>query len=105
MWASDSFYEENPKTFQAIYAALTEAMAMIDDDTRMAAKGYILQSNSNPPVDFIESVIRKPAIEFTPVPKNIMAFAKFMHRLNAIDNLPGSWREVFFPPVHGEPGS
>lgn len=104
-WAGESFYEENPKTFQAIYVALTEAMAMIEADRRMAAKGYILQSVSNPPVAFIERVISKPSIEFTPVPKHIMAFAKFMHRSKAIENLPDSWREVFFPPVHNESGS
>jgi len=104
-WAGESLYEENPKTFKAIYVALTEAMAMIQADRRMAAKGYILQSESNPPVEFIESVISKPSIEFTPVPKHIMEFAKFMHRSKVIENLPGSWREVFFPLVHGESGS
>jgi len=105
MWAGEGFYEENPKTFKAIYDALKEAMAMIEADRRMAAKGYILQSESNPPVEFIESVISKPSIKYTPVPKHIMEFAKFMHRSQAIANLPGSWMDVFFPLVHGESGS
>jgi hypothetical protein len=32
-------------------------------------------------------------------------YAAFMHSIGSIDNLPQSWQELFFPEIHGAPGS
>ena len=105
LWTREQFYNDNPKTFRAVYDALVEAMITIEDDPRSAAEIYVLQTNSSLPVSFIEKIISDPQMEYTMAPKKIMKFANFMHRTGAIRQMPESWRALFFPPVHSEEGS
>jgi sulfonate transport system substrate-binding protein len=34
-----------------------------------------------------------------------MKYARFMHSIGSIRNLPESWRDLFFEEIHGAPGS
>ena len=45
-----------------------------------------------------------PDIRFTTTPENVMRYAEFMHEIGSIDNLPQSWRDLFFPEIHDVPG-
>jgi NitT/TauT family transport system substrate-binding protein len=105
LWTREEFYNDNPKTFRAVYDALVEAMITIEQDPRSAAEIYVLQANSSLPVSFIEKIITDPQMEYTVVPKRIMKFANFMHRTGAIQHMPDTWQALFFPPVHSEEGS
>src|SRR3546814_18737501 len=58
--------EENPKLFKAVYAALEEAMEIINADKRAAAELYVRIENSQLPVDFVHEIVSKPEIVFTP---------------------------------------
>jgi NitT/TauT family transport system substrate-binding protein len=44
-------------------------------------------------------------IRFTTTPENTLRYAEFMHSIGSIENLPASWRELFFPDIHEQPGS
>jgi len=35
----------------------------------------------------------------------VMKYAEFMHRIGTLKNLPASWKDLFFPEIHGVPGS
>ncbi len=105
VWTRENFFTDNPRTLQAVYDALLEAMAMIQRQPRTAAKDYVLQSDSPLSVDFVERVIRNPQIEFTHVPKNVVKLAEFMYRDGAIENQVSNWQELFLPTVYGEDGS
>jgi len=35
----------------------------------------------------------------------VMKQVEFMHRIGSIKAKPDSWRDLFFPNVHGSPGS
>ena len=105
VWTRSEFTLNNPKTFQAVYSALKEAMEIIASDPRKAAEIYTLQSNSKFPVKSIQKVIVDPSISFSVVPLNTMKYAKFMHTIGSIKHLPQSWHELFFPAVHAERGS
>jgi NitT/TauT family transport system substrate-binding protein len=50
-------------------------------------------------------VLSDPDIEFTTTPENLEKYAEFMREIGSIENRPASWRDLFFPEIHGAPGS
>ena len=46
-----------------------------------------------------------PEIEFTTRPANVAKYAEFMHAIGSIEHAPESWRDLFFPEIHGAAGS
>jgi NitT/TauT family transport system substrate-binding protein len=39
------------------------------------------------------------------VPESTVKYAEFMHSVGSIKVKPASWKDVFFPELHGLPGS
>jgi NitT/TauT family transport system substrate-binding protein len=39
------------------------------------------------------------------VPKGVMKYATFMHNVGRIKQRPEKWSDIFFPEIHGRPGS
>jgi NitT/TauT family transport system substrate-binding protein len=60
-------------------------------------KGFTVQE--------IADVLSDPHVKFTTTPENVMKYADFMHRIGSIKNQPASWKDLFFPEIHGAPGS
>ena len=105
VWARTSFREQNPKLFRAVVEALKEAMAMINADKQGAAKVYIDEAGSKLDPEFIAKIVTDPDIVFTVAPQNTMKYAEFMHKVGALKNKPASWKDYFFPEIHGVSGS
>jgi NitT/TauT family transport system substrate-binding protein len=100
------FRDQNPRVYAAVLKALQEANAMITADRKSAAalllaatggKGFSVQE--------IAGVLSDPHTKFTTTPENVMKYADFMHRIGSIKNRPQSWKDLFFPEIHGAPGS
>jgi NitT/TauT family transport system substrate-binding protein len=51
------------------------------------------------------AIINNPEVRFTVAPQGFMKFAEFMFKTKMIKDPPASWKDVFFPEVHGEAGS
>jgi NitT/TauT family transport system substrate-binding protein len=105
VYAPASFRDDNPKAYQAFVDALNEAMEMIYEDAAAAARVYIEQSNSKEDPTTIQKMIDDPEIRFTTAPQNTMKYAEFMHKVEAIRNLPESWKDYFFEDIHHLEGS
>jgi NitT/TauT family transport system substrate-binding protein len=56
-------------------------------------------------VDELVEVLQDPDIRFTTTPQNTQKYAEFMQEIGSIENRPSSWRDLFFPEMHGAPGS
>lgn len=100
------FRMENPKVFAAVLRALEEANSLIRADAKAAAA--ILMSSAGGAgfsADEIAAVLKDPAIKFTTTPENVMKYALFMHELGTLKNQPASWKDLFFPEIHGAPGN
>jgi NitT/TauT family transport system substrate-binding protein len=39
------------------------------------------------------------------VPESTLKYAEFMHAVGTIKIKPATWKDLFFPEVHGLPGS
>lgn len=96
LWARQDYRDENPKMFDAVSAALNEAMQFIADNPHKAAKIYIEETNSKLPEDLIYSIITDEDVEFTTTPKNIMKYATFMHETGVLDHKPDTIKDIFF---------
>jgi NitT/TauT family transport system substrate-binding protein len=100
------FREANPRVYGAVLKALEEANRMIVADKKTAADLLLASSGeSSFSVQEIVDVLNDPDIKFTTTPEHIMKYAAFMHEIGSIQNVPASWKDLFFPEIHGAPGS
>lgn len=106
LFTTARFHDRNPRTYAAVLAAVGEAVRFIQQDRRAAAEIYLAATNDKktPLADIVE-ILEKPEIQFTTVPQNVMAFATFMHRIGRVKQVAQSWKDLFFPEIHDQPGS
>jgi len=50
-------------------------------------------------------VVSGPQVRWTLVPENTMKFARFMQGTGTLKTMPESWRDYFFPEIHGRNGT
>jgi len=105
VWTTTKFRNENPRIYDAFVKGLEEATAIINRDRRAAAETYLRLSKDRDSVDEILRMFNDPAIVYTQTPQNIMKYADFMAKTGSIKVRPETWRDLFFPNVHGTPGS
>ena len=104
-WTSARFRDRNPALYKALFAAMQQATEIINKDRRAAAALWISDSQSKLALDFVDRVVSGPLVRWTMVPENTMKFAKFMATTGTLKSAPESWRDYFFPEIHGENGS
>lgn len=105
VWASQKFVDANPKTYGAFLKAFSSAIDSINKDKKAAAEFYVRVSKSKETVESIEKMLNDPQIKFTTTPENTMKYADFMNRIGMVKVKPATWKDMFFPNVHGLPGS
>jgi len=99
------FRTANPKVYAAFLAALRAATDQINRDKPAAAAAYLRIANDKSPLADFVAMMNDPQIEFTLVPKRLMAVAEFMHQVGTIKVRPGSWKDLFFDEAQSLPGS
>ena len=103
--ATSKFYRENPKLYAVFMKSLEDATAFINKDKRAAAEIYIRMTKDKSPVEDILKIINDPQVEYSLLPKNIMKMVDFMHKSGTIKAKPATWKDLFFPNMHGLAGS
>jgi NitT/TauT family transport system substrate-binding protein len=102
---STRYRDANPKTYKALFEALKEAIDTINKDKRAASKVYLEQAkDTKNSVDDILGMINAPDYAFTLTPQKVYKTAEFMHKIGSIKSKPASWKDMFFPEVHGLQG-
>jgi NitT/TauT family transport system substrate-binding protein len=105
VWSTAKFRDANPKTYAAFVAAFEEATATINRDKRAAAEVYKRMSGTKETVEELLKMMEDPLVEYTLTPKSTMKTAEFMAKVGTIKEKPSSWKDLFFPNVHGLQGS
>ena len=99
------FREANPQAYAAVLAALEEANELIRSNPQAAAEIlFAAEAAAGFSVAELVQVLRDPDIKFTTTPENLETYAEFMREIGSITNRPESWRDMFFPEIHGAPG-
>jgi NitT/TauT family transport system substrate-binding protein len=102
---STKFRDANPKLYRAFYDALNEAIDAINRDKRAAAKVYLEQAkDTRNSVDDIYAMINAADYAYTLTPQKVGKTADFMFKIGTVKTRPASWKDLFFPEVHGLPG-
>jgi NitT/TauT family transport system substrate-binding protein len=102
---STKYRDANPKTYRAFLSALQEAIDTINRDKRAAAKVYLEQAkDTKNSIDDIFAMINAPDYAFTLTPQKVYKTAEFMNKIGSIKSKPASWKDLFFPEVHGLQG-
>ena len=55
--------------------------------------------------DKILKIMSDPQVFYKIAPDRILPYAQFMHQVGTLKNKPESWKDLFFPDIHGEAGS
>ena len=78
---------------------------MIAADKQAAAK-VLLASMGGKGWEIAElvAILDDKDIKYTTSPENLMKYAEFMNSIGSIKNKPASWKEMFFPEMHGQEG-
>jgi NitT/TauT family transport system substrate-binding protein len=102
---STRYRDANPKTYKAFFDALKEAIDTINKDKRAAAKVYLEQAkDTKDSVDDILAMISAPDYAYTLTPQKVYKTAEFMNKIGSVKSKPASWKDLFFPEVHGLQG-
>lgn len=102
---SKAFYEKNPRTYATVFAALEEAIRIIEKNRQGAAELYLRASGSRESVKDILAQLNNPSLGYGTTPRNITRFTDFMYQTGSLKTKPASWKDLFFPNVHGKRGS
>jgi NitT/TauT family transport system substrate-binding protein len=105
VWTTTKFHDANPKAYGAFVSAFEEATDFINNDKRAAAVIYKRMTNTSETVDELVKQLSDPQVEFTLTPHLTMKTAEFMFKIGRINKKPSDWKELYFPNVHGRPGS
>jgi NitT/TauT family transport system substrate-binding protein len=105
VWTTSKFRNDNPKLYEAFVKALDEATAAINRDRKAAAEAYLRISRDKDTVADILAMLNDPAIVYTTTPQNVGKYVDFMFRIGSIKAKPDSWKDLFFPNIHGAAGS
>ncbi|MBS0305824.1 MAG: ABC transporter substrate-binding protein [Proteobacteria bacterium] len=105
VWTTTKFRAENPKLYDAFYKAFAESIDMINKDKKWAAETYLRLAKDKSSVQQIVQMLEDPQMVFTTTPNNVMKYVNFMHKVGSIKVMPDSWKDMFFPNIHDQPGS
>jgi NitT/TauT family transport system substrate-binding protein len=105
LWAPAKFRDGNPVLYKALVAALKEATEIVNKDKKAAAALWIEDSKSKLSLDMVGKIVAGPQVRWTMTPENTMKYANFMTEVGTLKVKPESWKDYFFPEIHGETGS
>lgn len=105
VWITSQYHNANPGIVAAFLAALDRAQKLIRSDPQRAAVLYARNEASKIPVAKIAAMVALPENEWIMEPKRVMQFATFMNTTGAVTIKPESWKDLFFPDIHGMDGN
>jgi NitT/TauT family transport system substrate-binding protein len=78
---------------------------MLNKDVKEASQAWIDNVKSKMPVEKVAEIASGKQVKWTMVPENTVKYADFMYAVGSIKVKPDSWKDLFFPEIHGLPGS
>jgi NitT/TauT family transport system substrate-binding protein len=104
-YTTKRFRDANPKLYAAFLAALAEAQAFITADPKAAARIYLEMNAEKMSAEEIEKLIRDRKNIFSSAPQGTERTVNFMHRTGAMQKPIASWKDLYFPDIHGLQGN
>lgn len=100
------FYDEYRAFSNRFYRLVKQSIDLINKKPKTAAAILAREDQTEATtVQFTRWITRKKSLTFTTRPRGLMRTAGFMNRIGLLNKVPGSWRELVFPPVLPTKGS
>lgn len=105
LFTTTRWREANPRSYDAVVAAFTEAQELIRTRREEAAAIYARQEPTSLPADIVKQSVLSPDLTCEATPHKFQVFADYMKTLGLIRTAPASWKDLFFENVHNLSGS
>ena len=102
---TQDFYDQYPQFARAFYNDVAAMNTMIQKQPDRVAKILQQDAGGAPTNRQFKQWLVNPALSWTTRPRGLMRTAYFMRRTDQIPKMPGSWRDLVFPPVYPTKGS
>jgi NitT/TauT family transport system substrate-binding protein len=105
LYTTGKFHDANPKLYAAFLKAFEESLRIINADKRAAAQTFLDMEKQGLSLEEVLEILNDPDVRYTTSPENVMKYADFMAGVGSLKARPATWQEMFFPAIHGVPGS
>lgn len=105
VFTSAKVRSDNPTVYRAVFDAVVDAQALIQQSPDLAARIYAEEEQGKLDAEAIRKLLALPSSRYSIAPLNTQKFADFMFQTGALKNRPDSWRDYYFPEVHELQGS
>lgn len=106
MYNTEAWKNENPKLYECVWKSFRTAIAWINEDKKRAAELFHRFTNSKlDKADVIEMLTTEGEMHYSLTPERTMEFAKFLHSIGAIENMPSSWKDYYWENNYDQDGS
>jgi NitT/TauT family transport system substrate-binding protein len=103
---TQKFYDEYRAFSNRFYRLVQQSIDLINKKPKAAAAILAREDQTEATtVQFTRWITRKKSLTFTTRPRGLMRTAGFMNKIGLLGKVPGSWRELVFPPVLPTRGS
>jgi hypothetical protein len=102
---TQQFYNQYPRFARTFYNNVVRMETLIKRNPASVAQTLSRDAGGNPTARQFQGWLTNKAMNWTTRPRGLMRTANFMRRTDQISKMPGSWRELVFPPVYPTRGS
>ncbi|MEQ9560827.1 MAG: ABC transporter substrate-binding protein [Rhodospirillales bacterium] len=106
LYNTEKWKNDNPKLFKCVGDSFRTAAKWINEDTDRAAALFHKFTKSKLPLEDVKAMIKdKMEMHYSIMPSRTMEFARFMHSIGSIKNMPSSWKDYYWENNHDLSGS
>ncbi len=106
MYNKEDWMKANPKMYECVWTSYREAAKWINENKKEAAALFHRFTKSKLKLEDIEKMVGdENEMLYSLTPERTMEFAKFMHSIGAIKNMPASWKDYYWDNNYDQNGS
>jgi NitT/TauT family transport system substrate-binding protein len=106
MYNTEKWKQDNPKLYECVWKSFRTAIAWINEDKKRGAELFHRFTKSKlKKEDVVDMLTTEGEMHYSLQPERTMEFAKFLHSIDAIKNLPGSWKDYYWENNFDQSGS
>ena len=98
---SKPFHDANPKVYQALVNAITEASGLIMADKKTATGYFIEDTKTRIDPEEVLKIVSGSGVSYNATPLASVKWADFIFRVGLIKVQEKSWKDMFFQEIHG----
>jgi NitT/TauT family transport system substrate-binding protein len=106
MYNAEKWKNDNPKLYACVWKSYRTAIAWINEDKKRGAELYHRFTKSKlKKADVIDMLTTEGEMHYSLQPERTMEFAKFLHSIKSIKNMPASWKDYYWENNYDQSGS